>query len=85
MSEAIAELRTLSEEKLIANHGSVAQHTQVSTNHYLQELYRRDQERVAKAMLTYTRRITALTIIVTVATVIAMLATVGSIAIVYIR
>ena len=68
MAETIAELRKLSEEKLIEKHDALAQHTQVGTNHYLQELYRRDQDRVTNTMLTYTRWITAMTGVVTVAT-----------------
>ena len=69
MAETIAELRKLSEEKLIEKHDALAQHTQVGTNHYLQELYRRDQDRVTNTMLTYTRWITAMTVVVTLTTV----------------
>jgi hypothetical protein len=76
MAESIAELRKLSDGELIERHDAHAQRTDVGTNHYLQELYRRDQDRVAKEMLTYTRRITgltwwimAMTVLVTVATV----------------
>ena len=73
-AETIAELRKLSDEELIERHDALAQHTQVGTNHYLQELYRRDQGRVAREMLTFTRWITAMTFAVTLATIVNLVA-----------
>ena len=70
MAETITQLRELSDADLILRHDELAKSTQVGTNHYLQEIYRRDQNRVAEAMLSYTRGITAMTVIITVATVI---------------
>lgn len=69
-AETIEELRALAEKELIEKHDNLAKNTQVGTNHYLQELYRRDQARVASEMLKYTRWITCMTVIVTVTTII---------------
>lgn len=70
MAETISELRALSDEDLIERHDRHAPNIQVATGHYLQELYRRDQIRLEKVMLTYTRLITAMTAVITVATII---------------
>jgi hypothetical protein len=70
MAESIAQLRALSDSELMQKHDDLAVSTQVGINHYLQELYRRDQNRVADAMLRYTRWLTAMTAIMTAMTVI---------------
>jgi hypothetical protein len=54
MSETLAELRSLSDDDLIRRHDELAKRTAVGTNHYLQELSRRDQDRQTRAMLQYT-------------------------------
>ncbi len=70
MAETISELRTLSDDELIRRHDDHAPNVQVATGHYFQELYRRDQKRGTEAMLSYTRRITWMTLAITVATLI---------------
>ncbi len=70
MAETISELRTLSDDELIRRHDDHAPNVQVATEHYLQELYRRDQKRGTEAMLSHTRRITFMTFVITVATLI---------------
>ena len=70
MAETISELRALSDEDLIRRHDDHAPNVQVATGHYLQELYRRDQKRGTEAMLSHTRRITWMTVVITVATLI---------------
>jgi hypothetical protein len=71
MAETISELRELSDEEIIRRHDHRAKHTEVGTNHYLAELARRDQQRSSAAMLAYTRQMTILTVVVTVATIIS--------------
>lgn len=78
MSETIAQLRNLSDERLIEKHDAQAAHAGVSINHYLQELYRRDQKQVADTMLKYTRWITAMTFIITAATIVSVVVLVRS-------
>ena len=45
MSHSLEELRKLPDEQLIIEHDKHAKHTQVGINYYLDELYRRDQNR----------------------------------------
>ena len=68
MAETVAELRAMSENELIKNHDAHARSVQVGTNHYLRELHRRDQMHLSKQMLRYTRSMTWMTVIITVAT-----------------
>ena len=70
MAETIDQLRALSDEELIKRHDLHAPSVQVATVHYLEELHRRDQRRVCEAMLKLTRWITAMTAVITVATII---------------
>lgn len=70
MAEMIAELRALSDEELIKKHDQHAPSVQVATKHYLEELHRRDQGRVSEAILKLTRRITVMTAVITLATII---------------
>ena len=51
-------------------HDAAAEHTMVGTNHYLRELERRDQDRQTQAMVRYTRWITLMTSVTTVATLV---------------
>ena len=70
MSETISQLRSISDEELIRLHDYKAQSTEVGTNHYLTELHRRDQNRATDAMLRYTKQLTWMTIVITIATII---------------
>ena len=70
MAESIAELRKLSDEDLVNRHDQLASSTVVGTHHYLDELQRRDQQRLAQTMLKYTRWITVMTAVVTTVTII---------------
>lgn len=71
MSETIAKLRELSDEELIRLHDEHVAHTVVGTAHYIAELGRRDQQRATDAMLRYTRAITWMTVVITIATIIS--------------
>lgn len=70
MSETLAELRALSDDELVGRHDQLAKHTVVGTNHYLQELTRRDQDRQTQAMLRHTRWVTVMTGVITIATIV---------------
>jgi len=70
MSETLADLRATSDDELVRKHDELAKHTVVGTNHYLQELARRDQNRQTKAMLRYTRWVVIMTGVITIATVV---------------
>ena len=56
MSESFSELRALTDEQLIEKHDQRAKTTTVGTQHYLDELNRRHQDRQTEAMLGYTRQ-----------------------------
>lgn len=71
MSETLSELRQkLTDDELIKRHDAIAKSTMVGTQHYLDELARRDAQRTADAMLRLTKIITALTIVMAVLTVV---------------
>jgi hypothetical protein len=65
----IKELRALLDETLIDAHDKKAESTEAGVAYYLDELARRDQSRQTEAMLSYTRWIIAMTVIVTLATI----------------
>jgi len=69
-AETLAELRALSDDELVRKHDKVAKNTDVGTNHYLQELWRRDQSRQTEAMRRYTLWIAIMTAVITIATVV---------------
>ncbi len=69
-AETITELREMNDDELIEKHDELAKATVVGTQHYLQEIYRRDQERVAEKMLHYTKWIGVMTGVVTIATIV---------------
>ena len=69
MSETLECLRSMTETDLIKKHDQQASHTQVGVNLYLQELERRDNEKIAKSMLSYTKWITLMTLVVLLATI----------------
>jgi hypothetical protein len=70
-SETIAKLRELSDEELVRRHDDHAAQTVVGTAHYLTELGRRDQQRATDTMLRYTRAITWMTVVITIATIVS--------------
>lgn len=70
IAASLAKLRAMSNDELIKNHDETAKHNDVGVSYYLEELARRDQERQTKAMLRYTRWIIAMTVVMTIATVI---------------
>lgn len=77
MSHSYEQLRNLSDEELIAMHDKHAAHTCVGVSYYLDELARRDSERVNRSMLRCTKWITAMTavmLLTTIANVIVSLA-----------
>lgn len=61
MSESYEVLKKLSDDELISKHDAHAKNTVVGTNHYLTELARRDNARINKSMLRFTRWITIMT------------------------
>ncbi|MEK6590052.1 MAG: hypothetical protein AABZ11_05175 [Nitrospinota bacterium] len=76
MTLTVRELRKLTEEELIIRHDNETRATQVIEGgplwqiYYLDELKRRDQNRQTQAMLNYTKWITIMTVIMTIATII---------------
>lgn len=68
MSEPLKDLRELSDKEIISRHDHLAESTQVGLDHYLREMYRRDQDRQTQAMLGYTQQIKIMTIVITVLT-----------------
>jgi hypothetical protein len=74
MSEPLKELYALPDDELVKRHDEHAQHTQVGTNHYLRELERRDRDRQTRAMLRCTRWITVMTVVMTICTIINLVA-----------
>jgi signal transduction histidine kinase len=75
VAETIAELRRLSDEEIIRRHDDKAIHTVVGTQHYLDELARRDAERQGRRMEALTRSMYVLSVVVTVATIIGVILT----------
>ncbi len=67
-SPSLKELRAMSDDQLIEKHDALAKDTGVGTQHFLDEVARREQSRQTETMLSYTRWITWMTIIVTLAT-----------------
>ena len=61
MSESIEDLRALSDEELVKRHDENAKATVVGTKHYLDELSRRDNSRINKSMLHYTKLVFIMT------------------------
>jgi hypothetical protein len=57
MTEMLAELRALSDAEISRRHDQQAKDTVPSVNHYLQEIYRRDQNRQTVEMLDHTRAV----------------------------
>ena len=72
MAETIEELRSLPDEEIIKRHDAQAVHTVVGTQHYLNELARRDAVRQGERMEALTRSINVLTVVITIATVVGV-------------
>ena len=68
MSHTLKELRSLHIEELVVLHDEAAEHTIVGTGYYLDELARRDQERANKILIRLTWALVALTVVLTMLT-----------------
>ncbi|MDE2716949.1 MAG: hypothetical protein OXI33_08030 [Chloroflexota bacterium] len=77
MSETVEQLRALTDEELVRRHDRHAQSTVVGTQHYLDELNRRYQERQTASMLRFTKWITFMTVVITIATLVNVVLAVG--------
>ncbi len=70
MSESLVELRGLSDDEIIRKHDRHAERTRVGTQHYLDELSRRDHNRQTIQIKWMTAAITFMTVVILVATVV---------------
>lgn len=70
MSLTYAELRNLKDKDLVQRHDQEAKHTVVGVSYYLDELARRDSEKINKSMLKCTKWITAMTAVMLFATIV---------------
>ena len=70
MAETYRELRKLSIDNLIESHDNLRKYVDPSFNDYLNEIYRRDQERHTRQITWMTRAITAMTAVITFATLV---------------
>ena len=75
MAETIDELRELSDEEVVQRHDANAGPTVVGTQHYLNELARRDTVRQGERMEALTKSINRLTWVIMVATLIGVVLT----------
>ncbi len=71
MSETIKELRSLEDEEIVRRHDLKTEHTVVGVAYYLEELARRDAERQLRIIRRLTWAIAAMTLVMTVATVLS--------------
>lgn len=74
---SLSDLRNLTYDELVEKHDYQAKTTVVGIQYFLDELSRRYQERQAEAMLRFTRWITAMTVIITVATLVNVVLAAG--------
>ena len=74
MSQSIAQLRKLTDDEVIVLHDTVAVHTQVGVQFYLDEINRREQNKQTDLMVKYTKQMLWLTIFVAALTVINVIA-----------
>ena len=72
MASPLKDLRALTDDELIRRHDAAAQHTVVGTNHYLQELARRDQERQTRSTNRLNVVMTVLTFVTAVEAVVSI-------------
>ena len=77
MALSLSDLRNLTDDELVEKHDTQAKTTVVGIQYYLDELNRRYQERLTKAMLRFTKWITVMTVVITSATVINLGVAVG--------
>ena len=68
MALSLLDLRSLPDDELVERHDSQAKTTVVGTQYFLDELNRRYQERQTKAMRRFTKWITVMTVVITLAT-----------------
>ena len=67
-AHSLSELQSLTNDELVKLHDAQAKTTVVGTQYYQDELNRRSQDCQTKAMLRYTKWITAMTVVITGAT-----------------
>jgi hypothetical protein len=72
VAETIEELRSLPRDEIIRRHDASAVHTVVGTQHYLDELARRDAEEQGRRMEALTWSINVLTWVITGATIVGV-------------
>lgn len=68
MSYTYEQLRQIEDDELIRQHDEKARHTAVGISYYLEELARRDAQRVSNSMLKCTKWITPMTTVMPLAT-----------------
>jgi RNA processing factor Prp31 len=78
VNPSIKELKALSNEELERLHDEAAQSTMVGTKFYLEELGRRDQDKLNQEMLRLTHEMHRMTITMTSATILALIIAVAS-------
>lgn len=67
--KTLAELRSMSDEQLVAHYDRLAVRTVDMPALYMDELNRRAQERQAEAIVTYARQVAIMTLIIMIATI----------------
>lgn len=68
MALSLSDLRNLTDDELVERHDAQARTTVVGTQYFEDELNRRYQERQTASMLRFTKWITIMTVIITMAT-----------------
>jgi len=63
-----SELKAMSDETLIERYDLLGEHAHVGTGFYLDELMRREQQRLSEQMLGFTRQMRSMTIVILVLT-----------------
>lgn len=69
MSYTYEQLRRISDNELIKQHDACAKNTGAGVSYYLEELSRRDANRINESMLKYTKWVTAMTAVMLLATI----------------
>lgn len=70
MAYSLKQLRELTDDELIKKHDEVSQQTIMGMNYFLDELKRREQDRLTNTMLKYTRLMLWFTVFVALCTVV---------------
>jgi hypothetical protein len=78
MTRSIRELRNASDDELIRNHDMLARNTSEGVNYYLNELARRESARQQAMMIRLTYAIAAMTLVVTIATIVNLIVFIAS-------